>query len=166
MSSNTNTIAVGVGGGIAEVGGVSLSISAPLAIAPIAGRLGVRGGHSWPVWVGVVEGGVGSVEVARVGLGLAGGNRDDGSSNQKLEHVEDDDTTHCGVRAVVMISAGRPGFIYAGRSNLSHLRHTESVEGEGEGEPRRRNSSNSPGPCNSIEVRSQSLHDGANSDSK
>ena len=112
MSSNTNTIAVGVGGGIAEVGGVSLSISAPLASAAEAGGLGVRGGHSWPVGVGVVEGGVGSVEVARVGLGLAGGNRDDGSSNQKLEHGEDDDTTHCGVRAVVMISAGRPCLIY------------------------------------------------------
>ena len=114
MSSNTNTVAVGEGGGIAEVGGVSLSISAPLAIgsASIAGGLGVRGGHSRPVWVGVVEGGVGSVEVARVGLGLAGGNRDDGSSNQKLEHGEDDDTTHCGVRAVVMISAGRPCLIY------------------------------------------------------
>ena len=135
MSSNTNTVAVGVGGGIAEVGGVSLSISAPLAIgsASIAGGLGVRGGHSWPVGVGVVEGGVGSVEVARVGLGLAGGNRDDGSSNQKLEHVEDDDTTHCGVRAVVMISAGRPGFIYAGRSNLSHLRHCTCGECQGAG---------------------------------
>ena len=133
MSSNSNTIAVGVGGGIAEVGGLSLSISAPLASAAEAGGLGVRGGHSRPVWVGVVEGGVGSVEVARVGLGLAGGNRDDGSSNQKLEHVEDDDTTHCGVRAVVMISAGRPGFIYAGRSNLSHLRHCTCGECQGAG---------------------------------
>ena len=117
-SRQTVSVAVGVGVaksvpvGSVEVGGVSLSISAPLASAAEASGLAEGGGHSRPVGVGVVEGGVGSVEVARVGLGLAGGNRDDGSSNQKLEHGEDDDTTHCGVRAVVMISAGRPCLIY------------------------------------------------------
>jgi len=49
-----------------------------------------------------VEGGETVVSVARFGLSLAGGDGDDGSSNQKLVH-DDDDTTHCRVRAVVII---------------------------------------------------------------
>merc|ERR1739842_240425 len=84
-----------------------LSISAPLAIE-VAGSAAKAGGadswsaHSGPVGVGVVESWVGSIEIPGVGLSLAGGDGDNGSSNQKFVHDDDDDTTHCGVRAVVI----------------------------------------------------------------
>ena len=64
-----------------EVAGFSLSISTPLSVAAIAGGLGIRGADSWPVGVGIVEGWVGTVEVPRVGISLAGGDGDNGSSN-------------------------------------------------------------------------------------
>ena len=94
-SGQTVSVAVSIGVGIgvgtvsnweATVAGVSLGISRPLAIvvsgpAAMAGGAESKAAHSGPVGVGVVEGGVGSIEVARVGLSLAGDDGDNGSSN-------------------------------------------------------------------------------------
>merc|ERR1719412_2223491 len=96
------SVEVGVGVGSIEVGWVSLSISLSLSLAivrtaAIAGGADPWGAHSGPVGVGVVQSRVGSIEVAWISLSLAGGDGDNGSSNQKFVHLDDDDTTHCGV---------------------------------------------------------------------
>lgn len=74
---------VEVGVGSIQVGWVSLSISlsAPLASAAEAGGADSRSTHAGPVGVGVVEGRVGSIDIARLSLSLAGGDGDNGSSN-------------------------------------------------------------------------------------
>ena len=103
MSSNSGqTVSVAVGGVAVGpvtqtvVSGVTimtiesislwLSISAPLAIEVVgsaakAGGADSRSTHSGPVGVGVVESRVGSINIPGVGLSLAGGDGDNGSSN-------------------------------------------------------------------------------------
>merc|ERR1719414_1699224 len=101
-SSQTISVAIGVSIGSVVVGSVQVSwvsLGFPLSVdwsAAIAGGLGVGGAYSGPVGVGVVQGGIGSVDISRLSLSLSltGGNGDNGSSNQKFVHV-DDDTTHC-----------------------------------------------------------------------
>ena len=88
-SSQTISVAIGVSIGSVVVGSVQVSwvsLGFPLAVvrsAAIAGGLDAWGAYSGPVGVGVVQGGIGSVEVSRVSLSLSltGGNGDNGSSN-------------------------------------------------------------------------------------
>merc|ERR1719412_2899810 len=85
---------VEVGVGSIEVGWVSLSLSigTPLAIvgsAAVAGGAESRAAHAGQVGVGVVESRVGSIDIARLGLSLTGGDGDNGGSNQKFVHVDD-----------------------------------------------------------------------------
>ena len=100
VSSNSGqTVSVAVGGvavGPVTQTGVTvmtiesislwLSISAPLAIEVVgsaskAGGADSRSTHSGPVGVGVVQSWVGSINIPGVGLSLAGGDGDNGSSN-------------------------------------------------------------------------------------
>ena len=89
-SSQTKSVAVGVrsvGVGSVSVGQISrlslsLSLVEPVGSAAVAGGLAVGGAHSGPVRVGIVQSrGIAVAKVARLGLSLAGGNGDNGSSN-------------------------------------------------------------------------------------
>ena len=76
MSGNSETISVSVWGNtvsiwsitVVSVEGIGISISTSLSVASIACGLAVGGAHSWPVGVGVEEGGGGD-EIAGISLG-------------------------------------------------------------------------------------------------
>ena len=77
MSGNSETISVSVWGNtvsiwsitVVSVEGIGISISTSLSVASIACGLAVGGAHSWPVWVGVEEGGGGNGDIAGISLG-------------------------------------------------------------------------------------------------
>ena len=79
--SISSSVSIGIWGISISVVGISLwfSISRPLSITSIACGLAVWGAHTWPVGVGVVEGGGGEVAIA--GLSLGSNADSDSSSN-------------------------------------------------------------------------------------
>merc|ERR1719412_1197482 len=97
-SGQTVSVAVGVAVGSVVVGGVqvawvSLSLGLSFAIKVVrtaakAGGADPWGADSGPVGVGVVQSWVGSIHVAWLSLSLAGGDGDNGSSNQKFVHLD------------------------------------------------------------------------------
>merc|ERR1719481_1630531 len=71
---------------VVSVEGIGISISTSLSVASIACGLAVGGAHSWPVWVGVEEGGGGNGDIA--GISLGGDSDSNTSGNQEFVHFE------------------------------------------------------------------------------
>merc|ERR1712128_339152 len=91
MSMETITISTGIAISIGKVSWLSISLSISATLAVVEGRTAtktgggrVRGGHSWPVRVGI-EQGRGTDQVAWVSRG--GGGHGQTGGNQKLRHV-------------------------------------------------------------------------------
>merc|ERR1739838_593978 len=89
MSMESITISTGIAISIGQVSWLGLSLSATLAVmegrtAAKTGGGRVRGGHSWPVRVGI-EQGRGPDQVAWVSR--SGGGHGQAGGNQKLRHV-------------------------------------------------------------------------------
>merc|ERR1712106_1196019 len=89
MSIKTITISTGIAISIGQVSWLGIGLSATLAVmegrtATKTGGGRVRGGHSWPVRVGI-EQGRGTDQVAWVSRG--GGGHGQAGGNQKLRHV-------------------------------------------------------------------------------
>ena len=92
MSGNSETISVSVWGNtvsiwsitVVSVEGIGISISTSLSVASIACGLAVGGAHSWPVGVGVEEGGGGISVVSIEGISISLGGDSDSNTSGNL----------------------------------------------------------------------------------